>query len=279
MIAVAGGLGAAVCWATALLIVSRATKLADPTSVLAGVMLTGFVVVVPIALSQGMPEGLGSAELRWLVIAGAGSLAGLLLTYTAVRIGMVSIVAPISSTQGAIAASIAVIAGETISPGVGAMLGLIVVGVVLVGITENGGSGDPLRATLLAVGAAVSFGVSLYATGRVSDALPLVWAILPARVIGVALITLPLIALGRLHIPRPVRPLVVLAGLLEIVGFTSFALGSRHGIAIAAVLASQFAAIATVAAYFLFRERLTPLQVGGVVAIVTGVAAVTVLQI
>jgi drug/metabolite transporter (DMT)-like permease len=279
MIAVAGGLGAAVCWATALLIISRATRLADPTSVLAGVMITGFLVVVPIALVQGIPESLGADELRWLVIAGAGNLAGLLLTYTAVGIGMVSIVAPISSTQGAIAALIAIIAGEAISPGVGAMLGLMVLGVVLVGITENGGSGDPLRATLLAVGAAVSFGVSLYATGRVSDALPLVWALLPARVLGVAVVSLPLIALGRLRIPRPVRPLVVLAGLLEITGFTAFALGSRHGIAIAAVLASQFAALAAVAAYFLFRERLTALQICGVAAIVIGVAAVTVLQI
>jgi drug/metabolite transporter (DMT)-like permease len=279
MIAVAGGLGAAVCWATALLIISRATKLADPNSVLAGVMLTGFVVVVPIAIAQGMPEALGADELRWLAIAGAGNLAGLVLTYNAVRIGMVSIVAPISSTQGAVAALIAILAGETISPGVGAMLGLIVLGVVLVCITRDGASGDPLRATLLAAGAALSFGVSLYATGRVSDALPLVWALLPARVLGVAILALPLIALRRLHISRPVLPLVVLAGLLEIIGFAAFALGSRHAIAIAAVLASQFAAIAAVAAYFLFRERLTALQISGVAAIVIGVAAVTVLQI
>ena len=48
--------------------------------------------------------------------------------------------------------------------------------------------------------------------------------------------------------------------------------------AVAAVLASQFAAIAAVAAYFLFRERLTRVQLVGVGMIVCGVAVVTALQ-
>ena len=63
---------------------------------------------------------------------------------------------------------------------------------------------------------------------------------------------------------RPALPLVVIAGIAEVVGFALFAGGSRHGVAVAAVLASQFAAIAAVAAYFLFRERLTRVQLVGV---------------
>ena len=45
-----------------------------------------------------------------------------------------------------------------------------------------------------------------------------------------------------------------------------------------AVLASQFAAISTVFAYLVFRERLLRVQVVGVATIVAGVAALTVLQ-
>jgi drug/metabolite transporter (DMT)-like permease len=71
---------------------------------------------------------------------------------------------------------------------------------------------------------------------------------------------------------------VVTAGIAEVVGFALFAVGSRHGVAVAAVLASQFAAIAAVAAYFLFRERLTRVQVAGVATIVIGVAVLTALQ-
>jgi multidrug transporter EmrE-like cation transporter len=47
---------------------------------------------------------------------------------------------------------------------------------------------------------------------------------------------------------------------------------------VAAVLASQFSAIAGIAAYFLFRERLTRVQLVGVGTIVAGVAVLTALQ-
>ena len=278
MIAVLGGIGAACCWAGALLTASRATKLIAPPSVLAWVMLTGLVVVAPIAAAGGIPDGLGASELGWLLVAGGANIAGLLFSYGALRVGKVSIVGPISSTEGAIAALLAIAAGETIGAGVGVTLCIVAAGVVLAAIQPGGAAGDPLRATLLACGAAVCFGVGLYSTARVSEALPIVWAVLPARVLGVVAVALPLIVSQRIRITRAALPLVVASGLFEIGGFTSFALGSRHGIAVAAVLASQFAAVAAVAAYVLFHERLTRLQLTGVVVIVLGVAVLTGLQ-
>lgn len=278
MIAVLGGVGAAACWAGALLTASRATRLISPTSVLAGVMLTGLVVVAPLAAAGGLPDSLGSRELGWLALAGLGNVAGLVLNYGALRVGKVSIVGPISSTEGAIAAVLAIVAGEALGLGVAATLGLIAAGVVLASITPGGGSGDPLRASLLASGAALCFGIGLYATARVSAALPLVWALVPARVLGVAAVALPLVVSRRLRVTRAALPLVVASGLCEVAGFACYAVGSRHGIAVAAVLASQFAALAAVAAFFLFRERLTRLQLAGVVAIAVGVAIVSALQ-
>ena len=90
--------------------------------------------------------------------------------------------------------------------------------------------------------------------------------------------TIPLAATGRVLWTRPAAPLVVIAGIAEVVGFSSFALGSRDGLAVAAVLASQFAAVAAVAAYFLFSERLSRLQLVGVTTIVAGVTVLTALQ-
>jgi drug/metabolite transporter (DMT)-like permease len=191
---------------------------------------------------------------------------------------MVSIVGPISSTEGAIAALLAVAAGESIGGGVGATLCVIAVGVALASVVPEEHSGDPRLAVTLAGIAAVCFGLSLYATARVSDELPLLWAVLPARVVGVAAVTLPLAAARRLVLTRAAVPLVVASGLCEVGGFASYALGSRHGIAVAAVLASQFAAVAAVAAYVLFHERLTRLQLSGVVAIAVGVATLTALR-
>jgi drug/metabolite transporter (DMT)-like permease len=229
-------------------------------------------------LAGGVPDGLDAEELGWLVLAGAGNVVGLLFNYAALRVGMVSLVGPISSTEGAIAAVIAIAAGETLSAGVALTLVVIAVGVAFAALVPGGSSGDPRRTALLAGLAAVWFGVGLYATARVSDDLPLVWALLPARVLGVAAFTLPLAFARRLTLTRAALPFVVASGLCEVGGFASYALGSRHGIAVAAVLASQFAAVAAVAAYVLFHERLTRLQLAGVVAILVGVAGLTALQ-
>jgi len=246
--------------------------------VLAWVMLVGFVVVTPLVASHGIPDALGKRELGWLVVSGAGNVGGLLFAYKALRVGKVSIVAPITSTEGAIAAVLAIVTGETLGAGAGLMLVVIAVGVTLASIGPGGGSGDPLRASLLASAAALCFGASLYATARASDLLPLVWAVFPARVLGVLAVALPLAVTRRLRLTRRAVPLVLASGLCEVLGFASYALGSRHGIAVAAVLASQFAALAAVAAFFLFHERLTRLQLSGIVAIAVGVAVLTAIQ-
>ena len=132
-----------------------------------------------------------------------------------------------------------------------------------------------LRATLLAVGAAVAVGFSLYAVGRVSISLPVAWALIPSRIVGVVAVSLPLLLRSELRITREALPLVLVSGVCEVAGFACFALGARHGIAVAAVLASLFAAIAAVAAYVLFRERLARAQVAGVALIVVAVAALS----
>jgi drug/metabolite transporter (DMT)-like permease len=276
VIAILGGLGAAACWAVGTLCASRSTRLIGVRSVLAWVMLVGFVITAPLTVLQGVPAGLGLRETGWIAVSGIGNVAGLLLSYAGLRVGKVSIVAPISSTEGAIAALLAVATGETLGLGAGSMLGLIAAGVVLASITPGGGSGDPLRASLLASGAAVCFGASLFATARVSHALPIIWALIPARAIGVAVVALPLIASRGLRLTRRAVPLVIASGVCEVAGFASYAIGSRHGIAVSAVLASQFAALAAIGAFFLFRERLTRLQLVGVAAIVVGVAVLSV---
>jgi drug/metabolite transporter (DMT)-like permease len=279
LIALLGGLGAAACWAATTLTASRATRLIGPQSVLAWVMLVGFVVAAPLTLARGVPAELGGPELGWLAVAGAGNVAGLLLVYGALRVGKVSIVAPISSTEGAIAAVIAIAAGESIGVGSGLMLAVIAVGVVLASIVPAEGSDEhPLRASLLASVAALCYGAGIYSTGRISESLPLVWSLIAPRVVGVLAVALPLIAARRLQVSRAALPFVVASGLAEVGGFASYAWGARHGIAVAAVLASQFAALAALVAFLLFRERLTRTQLIGVVTIAAGVAVLSALR-
>src|SRR4051812_38699895 len=80
-------------------------------------MLTGLVVVGPFALVDGRPEGLDGNALGWLALAGTGNIVGLLFVYTGLRLGKVGVVSPISSAEGAVAALLAVAAGEHLRVG------------------------------------------------------------------------------------------------------------------------------------------------------------------
>jgi drug/metabolite transporter (DMT)-like permease len=281
VIAILGGLLAAGCFATATLCSSRSSRLIPPSSVLAWVMVTGLVVTVPALLVVGPPDHVATSVWGWLALSGTGNVVGLLLAYTALRTGKVAVIAPIVSTEGALAALLAVVAGERLGAPSAVLLVVIALGVTLAAAAPEGpaqvDAPSPGRRhpVVLAVLAALAFGASLFATGRASVDLPIPWVLLPARVIGVLVLALPLALQGRLRLTRAAVPLVVAGGLCEVVGFGAFAIGSRHGLAVAAVLASQFAAISGVAAYLLFRERLTRLQVSGVSIVVVGVAALT----
>jgi drug/metabolite transporter (DMT)-like permease len=281
MLAIVGGLGAALVFATVTLCNSRSSRMIGAGQLLAWVMLIGLAITGPLVLLEGVPEDLDGDSAAWLVVAGVGNVLGLLLAYAGLRLGKVGIVAPIVSTQGAIAALIAIVAGETVAAGTGLLLVVIAGGIVLAGLAPEEPAAESEhdgRATMYALGAAVAIGWSLYATARASIELPVVWALLPSRLIGVAVVTVPLALRSGLRMTREALPLVFVAGVFEVAGFALFAFGARHGIAVTAVLASQFAVIAAVAAYLLFRERLSRLQLAGVVIVVVAVGVLSGVQ-
>ena len=279
MIAILGGLGAALCFGVSTLASSRSARMIGAGSVVAWMMIVGLAVTIPGIAVTGVPSSLDTNAAGWLVVAGIGNVGGLLVVYAALRIERVGIVAPITSTEGAVAAVIAAARGEAISTGIGIALGVIPVGIMLASTkNEQGDRKHDFRGVLLAIVAAGIFGVGIYAAGRVSTEVPLTWAVLPPRALGVLVIALPLLATSRIRLTRRALPLVVLSGLTEVAGFACLTLGARHGIAIAAVLASQFAAVAAIGGYVLFKERLGRVQVAGVAVIVAGVAALTALQ-
>lgn len=274
MLAILGGLGAAVAWTMTTLTAARASKLIDSWSMVATVMVVGLVVATPTAVIAGVPAGLNRHSTTWLLVAGFGNVVGLLFAYTALRIGKVGLVAPITSTEGAVAAVIAVVAGEHLAASEGIPLIAIAAGVALAAAAPGKAEGRrvEIQAALLAACAAVCFGFGLYATARVGQNLGIPWAVLPPRVVGVALIAIPMAVMRRWRMTREALPYVVVCGICEVLGFASYAFGARHGLAVSAVLASQFAAISAVVGFLALRERLAPIQVAGVATIVVGVS-------
>jgi drug/metabolite transporter (DMT)-like permease len=279
MTAILGGLGAAVAWASTTLCSSRSSRMVGAASVVAWTAIVGLALTIPLLLAAGNPH-LGSHELVLLAIGGIGNIGGLLLSYSALREGQVGLVAPIVSAEGAVAAAIAIAGGDTVQAGTLIALAVVTVGVVLAGAARGDNHADGRHAApiALAVGAALSFGVSLYATGRIGHTLPVAWAVLPPRIVGVLVVAIPLVAAQRLQLTRRAVPLVVASGCTEVAGFAAFSAGARHDVAIAAVLASLFGAFAALIARVLFAERLTRPQVTGVTVTVAGVVALGLLQ-
>ena len=101
---------------------------------------------------------------------------------------------------------------------------------------------------------------------------------LPARLAGVAFVAVPSILARRFTVTRQAAPFILSSGVLEVVGIAAFALGARGSIAVASVIASQFAAIAAIVSVVLFHERLARHQLAGVTIIATGVAVLTAIQ-
>ncbi|HWE13899.1 MAG TPA: EamA family transporter [Solirubrobacteraceae bacterium] len=297
MAAVLGGLGAALIWSVGTAFASRAARALGPPVTLAWVMLVGLVALA-LVLPWAGDAHLSVTAIVWLVLGGAGNVAGLLILYHALRIGQMGVVMPIVSTEGGIAAVLSIIAGQPVSTRAATALAMTVLGVMMTAIARRPSGDDRLaerppeamegaaavrtprgradrRAALWAAAGAVSMGISLFGTGRAGAVLPTAWAVMPPRVIGVVAITIPLALRRQLRFPAAATRQLLVAGLCEVGGFFAYAAGARHGIAVAAVLATLTGAIGAGFGRLLFGERLAPTQVIGVIVIFAGVATLT----
>ncbi|MBI2762894.1 MAG: DMT family transporter [Chloroflexi bacterium] len=317
MIAIVGGLGAAISWAIATLSSSRSSRMIGPMSVLAWVMIVGFVVSIPPTIAS-LPTlaPMSIPQIAGLVVNGVSYTGGLLLAYQALVIGRVSIVAPIVSTEGGLSALASVVLGEVLGVPTALVLGAIAIGVVLASIDrradEVAATGAPAvaldvddpsavvpaptapepaavprhgredaaatrRSVLLAIAAAAAFSIGLITSARLGD-VPISWILLTSRAVGVVLIALPLVVRGRLRISRRALPLVVISGVLEAVGSALYVTGAHASPATAAVLSSQFAAIAALSAFVLFGERLARVQLAGITVIAIGITVLAIVR-
>lgn len=302
MIAILGGLTGALLWSISTVTSARASRLVGSVSVVAWAMLVGLLLDLPFLVLAGPPPALEPLGLLYLVVSGLSNIVGLVFVVRALQLGKIGLVTAICSTEGAVGAVLAILAGESVTPWVALTLLWIAGGIVFVALVAEEASPheaeaeagalaavlpaprrhvDPAharRSIVLAALAALVFGAGLFTTGQAGRLLPIAWAVLPARLFGVLLLLIPLVATRRLRLTREAVPLVTLIGFCELAGTAAYATGAQESVAIAAVLVSQFAALAAVIAFFVYGERLTLRQRSGVVAIALGVALLAALR-
>ena len=207
----------------------------------------------------------GASSWAFGALSGLAYIAGWTFWSLAIRSGNISLVTPIVSTDGAIAAVIAVVAlGEVLHTGVAVALGVIVAGIVITGIPRGAGGHGQFtgRQLLLALAAAGAFAVSFVAGGE-AEALGIVWTLVVSRITAVIVMLPALVSPGAFRLPRSLIPWVVATSALGLGGYAFFLLGAQHGVAIAAVLASQYAMVAVIGGLLFYRERLSSFRGSG----------------
>ena len=266
-----------------------AVAIVQPTALL------GTLVVVA-ALGAGPPRlgGLVAPLLGGLVSAAAG-----LAEYEAFRISTMTLVSPIVAGSAVVPFIAGLIGGDHLAAVQLAGALLAIMGIVLISrgggraaeSAASPGSGRALsgsasrrglgplqvRAVLLALGAALGFGLLLVSFDLGGKADPY-WTVLAARSSSVTVIGAYLGARRpHLRLPLHAMPVLILAGLLLVAANTTFTLASTMGhLSVVGILGSLYPAITVACAAVLLREGLQKVQWAAAAAILAGVVCLSV---
>ena len=237
---------------------------------------------MPIAVVVGA-DRVTHGDIAWALASGLTVGVGLAFFYTALVLGQISVVAPVTALVGTVL-PVAVGLARNEQPGVLALIGIgaAAVAVGIVSIAPSSGtvtSAAAQRALVFSVVAGVCFGFFLICLAQVGSAAGL-WAAPLSRVASTIVLVLVLLRSGRTErVPlRELGRLVVVIGALEIAAVACLVLAFRYGtLAIPSVLASLYPVTTVLLAAFVLHERLSRLQLtavllalGAVVLISTG---------
>jgi drug/metabolite transporter (DMT)-like permease len=280
-LAVAGGLCAACCWAMTGILAKAASRSMGGLSVFAWSAAAGIALsVIPAGVALlGTP--VSAQVIAELAAAGLLNVLGLICQFTALASGRVTLVIPITSSEGAVAAVVAVATGVSqLATASWIALACVVIGLLVTASSHADESPiaakrPALREIGLALTAAMLFGCGLFLQGRAGEQVPLGLAIAPPSIMGAALVALPMAIGQRLESPRRTGLLLPAIAAAELLGFLSYVVGSRESLPVAAVLASQFATVTVIVSVVFLGERPRRTQWLGYLLIAVGVAIIS----
>jgi drug/metabolite transporter (DMT)-like permease len=269
------GLSSAFSYATSDLLSQRVTRAARALTQVAWVLITGALIIVPIAL---LVDGLPAGGAQWRA-AGAAALAGVayfgafLCLLRALHSGDLGLVSALNALQGAYAAVVFVFLGQRITPLLSVALVLCAAGAVLASIEGR-------ARTAKGVPWAVASGL-LFACVMVlySYAHAISWLSQAAISRSVsALIAVPAALLtGGFALPRALRATSVGAGVLELCGLMCFTIALAMGpLTVAAITTTQFGTFAVILGVALLHERPRRHQWAGLACTLVGVTLLAV---
>jgi len=252
-----------------------------PVRVAALAQFVSFALSLPVAAAVGA-DRVTTGDAGWSAASGVAVAAGLTLFYTAMRRGLISLVAPIAAVTGAsVPVAYALSRGER--PGAAALTGIALAlpAIAIVSIAPGRGArtagADPV-VIALAVAAGALFGLFFVCLAHTSSDAGL-WPVAISRFASTAALSALVLALGRPANGAPARPAagaVLAIGALELAATVTLVLALQRGpLAIASVLASLYPVTTVMLAAAVLRERLTRLQLTGVALALAAVGLVS----
>jgi drug/metabolite transporter (DMT)-like permease len=278
MLGIVLGLCSALTWGLSGLVGTRATRLLGTNRSMAWSTITGFLVVLVPALLTGPHELPGTTTLLWLAAGALGSMFGLWTMMLAYRHGALSVVAPIIACQGVVIAIVDVALGNPLGPATGLLLVVATVGAGIVVRGTRGLEGPRQTApiaVIASVASAICFGIGLYAAAVAADDVGPFVPSLVTRVLGLFVITAPMLLVVRTGTGPPgALRWALFGGTLDVGGMLFFVGAAQVGdVSVAGVLASQSAAVSTVLGLIVLHERMTSGQRLGFAMIIAAVTA------
>jgi drug/metabolite transporter (DMT)-like permease len=287
------GLSGALCWGVADFLARFASRRVGAYRTLLYMQAFGFVgLCAYLQWAHGFARISAHGWKPWAfgVIAGLLNMIASLALYYSFQIGVMSVVAPVSSSYPALTVALALLSGEHILPLRGAGLAVTLVGVVLASTSfamdkaETGADGGHSRARLAkgvvwAIVAAVGFGFLFWFLGFY--VVPVLGSVISVWMIRLTSFTVLILAAAParqgIALPRGgVWWLLLGVGLLDTAAFILNNAGLYTGqVSVVSVLASLYGAVTVVLAWIFLRERLERGQWLGIVLIFIGIVLVS----
>jgi drug/metabolite transporter (DMT)-like permease len=269
------GLSSALSYATSDLLSQRVTRAARALTQVAWVLITGALIIVPIAL---LVDGLPSGGAQWRA-AGAAALAGVayfgafLCLLRGLRRGDLGLISALNALQGAYAMAVFVLLGQHITPLLGLALALCVVGAVLASFE---GGAKTAKGVPWAIASGLLFGCVAVFYSLAHDISWLSQAAI-SRSVSLVIAAPAALLTGGIALPRRQRETAVGAGVLELCGLVFFTMALAMGpLTVAAVTATQFGTFAVILGVAFLHERPRRHQWVGIGCTLVGVTVLAV---
>jgi drug/metabolite transporter (DMT)-like permease len=292
------GLTGALCWGGADFAARFASRRVGAYRTLFYMQFFGFIALsIYLKFRGGFFEGIAPGWHPWALaaLAGAINMIASLSLYYSFQIGVMSIVAPVSSAYPALTVALAITSGERITVLRGVGLAVTLIGVILAATTftptadsaGKAGKENPAKETAhltkgvgWAILAALGFGVlfwflGFYVVPAVGPAIS-VWVI---RLTSFSVLAVAAIAARQsLKLPSGgVWWLLAAVGFLDTAAFVANNAGLQTGqVSVVSVLASLYGAVTVLLAWIFLREKLERSQWLGIILIFAGIVLVSI---